>query len=167
MTASQAAGTSAAGDAAGTSRRVLAARALAAVTLLLVAGCMTAGWRAADQEGAQSAAWVRALPRGDRGLPVFAVREVPEAFLQFATGRIPPHDPVEYVAPGVELCRAGGTSARFWGLLYWVQYRLAPRPTVCGTHARWRIYLNFPVPATVAPRDRWSPTLAVVRVGAG
>jgi hypothetical protein len=132
---------------------------------MIVAGCMAAGVCSADQQRAETEAGARRLPRGLDGQPIFEAPGIPEGFIRFAAGRIPSHDPVQYVTPGVELCRPGGTPARVWGRVFWVQYRLAPRPTVCGTAARWRVYLNATVPPNVAAGDRWSATLAVVRVG--
>ncbi len=148
-----------------TARRVLAVRVLAVLTVVLVAGCLVVGLRATDTERARSDTAAQALPRGAGGVPVFVASQVPEGFIQFALGRIPEHDPVGYMAPGVDLCHPGGTQTRYVGQVFWMQYRLAPRPTVCGTHARWLVYLNTPVPAGVLAADRWSPMLAVVRIG--
>jgi hypothetical protein len=143
---------------------VLAARCLAVLAVVLVACCQFAGIRAAARDRAAVDRGVAAMRPGPHGMPVFEVQAVPEAFLRYAIGRIPVHDPVEYVRPGADLCGRGGTPTRVWGLIYWVQYRLAPRPTVCSG-ARWLVYLGAPVPASVRAPDRWSATLAVVRVG--
>jgi hypothetical protein len=146
------------------SRRLLAARVVAVLVIVLVGICQFAGVRATAKDRAAVDRGVTAMPHGPYGMPVFEVKAVPEAFLQYATSRIPPHDPVEYVRPGADLCGRGGTPTRVWGLIFWVQYRLAPRPTVCSG-ARWRVYLGAAVPAWVDAPDRWTATLGVERVG--
>jgi hypothetical protein len=145
------------------SGRLRAARMVAVLVVVLVACCQFVGVRAAARDRAAVDRGVAAMPRGPYGMPVFEVRTVPEAFLRYAANRIPPHDPIEYVRPGADLCGRGGTPTRVWGVIYWVQYRLAPRPTVCRG-ARWQVYLGAALPARVSPADRWSATLAVVPV---
>lgn len=146
------------------SRKLLAARVVAVLVVVLVGICQFAGVRATAKDRAAVDRGVAKLQHGPNGMPVFEVKAVPEAFLRYAVGRIPPHDPVEYVRPGADLCGTGGTPTRVWGVIYWTQYRLAPRPTVCSG-ARWRVYLGAPVPASVRGPDRWSDTLAVEQVG--
>jgi hypothetical protein len=146
------------------SRRLLAARVVAVLVAVLVGCCQLVGVRAAAKDRAAVDRGVAAMQRGPAGMPVFEVKAVPEAFLRYAVSRIPPHDPVSYVRPGVDLCARGGTPTRVWGVVYWTQYRLAPRPTVCAG-ARWRVYLGAPVPDSVRGADRWSATLAVEQVG--
>jgi hypothetical protein len=146
------------------SRRLIAARVVAVLVAVLVGTCQFAGVRATAKDRASTDRGVAAYPHGPNGMPIFQVNTVPEAFLQYAMSRIPPHDPVEYVRPGADLCGTGGTPSRVWGLLFWVQYRLAPRPTVCSG-ARWRVYLGAPVPDSVRGPDRWTDTLGVEQVG--
>ncbi len=144
--------------------RELAARLLASVALMLVAGCVGAGWWHADRDRAGVMAAAARLPTSD-GRVVFVVPRVPEGFIRYVSARVPAGDPVQYVAPGLALCgtaRPRYAAWRAWmGQVFWLQYRLAPRPSACGAAVRWRIYLGQ-VPPGVSAADRWSPTLAVV-----
>jgi len=149
--------------------REVAARVLAAVTLVVVAGCIGTGWWRSEQDRARTTATIaaRASAPAHNGHLVFVVPRVPEEFVRFVSARVPAGDPVEYVVPGLPLCQGPQYGRAPWqGYVFWIQYRLAPRPTACGAAVRWRIYLGL-VPSDVPAADRWSPTLALVPAGRG
>jgi len=146
--------------------REVAARVLAAVTLVVVAGCIGTGWWRTEQDRARTTA-ARASAPARNGHLVFVVPRVPEGFVRYVSARVPADDPVEYVVPGLPLCGGARYGRASWqGYVFWIQYRLAPRPSACGAAARWRIYLGL-VPPEVPAADRWSPTLALVPAGRG
>jgi hypothetical protein len=132
---------------------------LRAAIIALVAFSVLAGLRATDQERARTAAGSAALPRDQDGYPIFTVSGIPDPFIQFVLRRVPPIDPVEYVVAGVSSCEPTGQVV---GRMLWMQFRVAPRPTVCG--AKWRIYVGTVVPTDLPPEDRYSATLAVVQL---
>jgi hypothetical protein len=138
--------------------RRLAATALAALTLALVALQVLAGAHTAEKERASVARAVAAMPRDRTGHTYFVVRGVPEPFIQFVARRVPAGDTVEYVVDGISSCKPVG---RVFGRMLWLQFREAPRPTVCG--ARYRVYVNSPVPEAVPAQDRFGARYAVTR----
>lgn len=136
-----------------------AALVVAIGTIVFVAFSVLAGLYAAERERRGAAAGVAELPRDQDGYPVFTAPGVPEQFVEFVLDRVPPTDTVEYVVAGVSSCRPVG---RVFGRMLWLQFRIAPRPTVCG--ASWRIYVNTDLPAGVPAKDQYSPTMAAVRL---
>jgi hypothetical protein len=142
----------------GTTPRRPAATALAALTLALVATQVLAGLHTAEKERANLARAVTAMPRDQAGHTVFVVPGVPEPFVRYVAQRVPPGDTVEYVVDGVSSCKPVG---RVFGRMLWLQFREAPRPTVCG--ADYRVYVNTPIPAAVPTEDRFAPMYAVTR----
>jgi hypothetical protein len=136
-----------------------AAVAVAVGTLVVVAISLLDGLGAAERERQHAAAGAAAMPRDQAGYHVFQAPGVPEQFVAFLLDRVGPTDTVEYVVAGVNSCQPTG---RVFGRMLWLQFRLAPRPTVC--EAQWRIYVATEPPLGVAASDKFSSTMAAVRL---